>query len=336
MEADHERMKVLVTGGTGFIGSRMALHCHEQGDEVRVLARRRVRSDRPGIRELDAAGIAIIEGSVTDPASVEPACRGIDVVYHLAAAHNESHVPEDYFRQVNVHGTANVLAAARAAGVKRFVHASTAGVYGPGQDGVIRDTCPLSPNNAYTRSKLEAEALVREAGRELPCVILRLSETYGPADGRLLKLFKGLARGRYLHVGRGDNLHHPIYVADLVRALRLAGEHPAAPDRTWLVAGPRALTTREMVASICRALQRPEPRLRVPLAPLHLAARALETVCPPLGIRPPLHRRRLDFFVKNFQFVADDVRSVLGFTPWIDFDEGAAHTAAWYRQMNLL
>lgn len=313
----------------------MALHCRRQGDDVRVLARR-PNTNRPGILELQAERIEIIEGSVANTELLAAACRNVDVVYHLAAAHNESHVPDDYFRAINVHGTQNLLRAAQAAGVGRFVHASTVGVYGPGDDGVIRDTSPISPSNVYTRSKLEGEAIVRAAFDALPCVILRLSETYGPADGRLLKLFKGIERGRYLHVGSGDNLHHPIYVEDLVRALRLAGTHPAAPGRTWVVAGPQAITTREMVRSICRALKKPEPRLSVPLAPLQLTAVAMEAVLPRLGLRPPLHRRRLDFFVKSFHFVSDEIRSVLGFAPQVDFDEGAFQTALWYRQMNLL
>src|SRR5690606_19460833 len=115
-----------------------------------------------------------------------------------------------------------------------------------------------------------------------------------------------------------------------------AGTHPPAPGRPWVVAAPQAITTREVVRSICRALKKPEPRLSVPLAPLQLTAVAMQDVLPRLGLRPPLHRRRLDFFVKSSHVVSDEIRSVLGLGAVGEFDEGPFQGALWDGQRSLL
>src|SRR5690606_32189187 len=118
-------MKILITGGTGFIGSRLALKCLQHGHKVRTLALERCGLEETNAREIAAAGAEVIIGSVTDPPTVEQACRGIEVVFHLAAAQHETSVPDNHYHEVNVTGTRNVLQAALNRGVQRVVHAST-------------------------------------------------------------------------------------------------------------------------------------------------------------------------------------------------------------------
>jgi nucleoside-diphosphate-sugar epimerase len=328
---------VLISGGTGFIGSRLALRCVDEGEGVRVLAQRNTPAERENADELTARGIEIVEGSIVDSESVSRACGGgIDVVYHLAAAQHEMNVPDRHFYQVNVEGTRNLLTAAVDAGVERFVHGSTIGVYGSPADGPVSEDTPLQPDNIYGKSKLDGEEVVRSFFDRMPIAVARISESYGPGDRRLAKLFKGLAKNRFVMIGPGRNLHHLVYIDDLVDGLRLAASGNGAVGATFVLAGPKAISTREMVAAACRALDRRPPRLTLPLVPLMAAAVAMERTLRPLGIRPPLHPRRMNFFIKSFAFRGSEARERLGYKPAVDFEEGARRTAEWYRSKGFL
>ena len=105
-------MKVLITGATGFIGSRLTLRCLEQGQTVRVLGQNRNPAEEENVRLLRERGAEVVIASVTEPDSLVAAHDGIDVVYHLAAAQHEANVPDQHFWDVNVEGTRNMLDAA--------------------------------------------------------------------------------------------------------------------------------------------------------------------------------------------------------------------------------
>ncbi len=329
-------MTTLVTGGTGFIGSRLALDCAERGEEVRILAKINNANERSGHDELKKAGIELIDGDVCDPATAGDAMKGVKTLYHLAAAQHEANVDDAYFRRINVEGTRSILDAAVKEGVERVVHGSTIGVYGMADEGPVHDRTPLFPDNIYGVTKLEGEHLARSYADRLNIAIVRISETFGPGDYRLLKLFKGIKSKKFFMVGKGGNLHHPVYIDDLIDGLRRASVAKEAIGETVVVAGPHAVTTREMVDGISQALDVDGPKITVPLPALMGAAMVIETACRPVGIQPPLHRRRMNFFVKSFRFSGDGAREKLGFEPKITFAEGARRTATWYQDAGLL
>lgn len=328
--------RILITGGTGFIGSKLAFRCREAGEEVRVLAQRNTAAEQQNALALEQAGVEVADGSVTDRSALKRACEGVDTLYHLAAAQHEANVPDSHYFQVNVDGTRNVLDAAVESNVGRFVHGSTIGVYGFGKDGPVTNMSPLEPDNIYGVTKLAGEDVVRSYFDSIPVAIVRISETYGPGDRRLLKLFRALSAGRLVRIGPGRNLHHPVYIDDLVDGLRLAAGEAEAAGETFVLAGPAALTTDDMIDSISRAIGHEPPKLRLPLWPLMATATVLESILKPLGIQPPLHRRRMNFFVKSFEFDGSAAERAIGYNPSIQFPEGAERTAAWYRSANLL
>ena len=327
---------VLITGGTGFIGSRLALRCRAAGTGVRVLAPVRNPVEQQRADELGEAGVEVVAGSVTDAAIVREACAGVTTLYHLAAAQHEANVPDRYYHEINVEGTRCVLQGALEAGVQRVVHGSTIGVYGVGRNGPVGDASPLEPDNIYGITKLEGETVAREFMQRLPVVIVRISETYGPGDRRLLKLFRGIQRGRFAMIGPGRNMHHPVYVDDLLDGLEQAAATTTLPEESMVLAGPNPVTSAEMIADIAKAIGRPQPRLRVPLMPLLAVAAILEGALRPVGIQPPLHRRRMNFFIKSFRFTCAAARATIGYAPKVPFAEGAVRTAAWYRAQGLL
>jgi nucleoside-diphosphate-sugar epimerase len=328
--------KVLVTGATGFIGSRLALRAHQQGLDVLATGRAELRVEAERLQELRAAGVRVEPGMLQDLDLVERLLQGRDTVIHLAAAQHEAEMPESYFRAVNVDAVRTLLAACRNHGVRRFVYGSTIGVYGEASESLLDEDSPVRPENIYTSTKLEAESLVRAHSGDFETCIVRIAETYGPGDQRLLKLFRSIARGHFFMIGSGNNRRQCIHVDDLARGLLLAAQHPAAAGETFVFAGGEIMTTHEMVRRIASVLERKPPRLQLPMWPFIAAAGVMETTLPPLHIAPPLHSRRLDFFRKSFVFSTARAESLLGFRPAIDFRTGAADTVSWYRARGML
>jgi nucleoside-diphosphate-sugar epimerase len=214
------------------------------------------------------------------------------------------------------------------------VQCSTVGVHGDVQHPPANEDAPLRPGDIYQWTKLEGESIARQtaarAGIEL--VIARPSGIYGPGDRRLLKLFRGVARGRFLMLGKGDIFYHLTYIDDLVEGFRLCGEAPAAAGRTYILAGGEVTTLKELVRRIAAAAGVKPPARSFPVWPVWLAGAACEAVCAPLRIEPPLYRRRVDFFTKSRAFDISRARGELGYAPGVGLDEGIQKTLAWYRE----
>ena len=329
-------MKITITGGTGFIGSRLALRSREMGHDVTILGQVNTPAEEDNLKELESDNIRVLIGAVTDREKTREAVADADIVFHLAAAQHEANVPDQHFREVNVEGTRQLIDASIDSGVKRFVYGSTIGVYGSALDGQIDEQSTQNPDNIYGVTKAEAERLVQKYADKIPVTIIRISETYGPGDRRLLKLFKAIEKRVFFMIGDGLNKHQLIYVDDLIDGLYIAASSDNAIGETFVLAGREVLTTNEMARAISNALDIPLRKFRAPLWFFMLVAIVLETLLKPLGIQPPLHRRRMDFFRKSFYFSRDKVIERLRFTPKTDFDDGAKQTAEWYRKNRLL
>jgi nucleoside-diphosphate-sugar epimerase len=322
-------VRVLVTGATGFTGGHLARALAARGDVVRVLVRDAARA-----RDLRDTGIEIVSGDLRDAAALEAAVRGVRVVYNIAAIYRQAGVSMDTYRAVNATAVRRVVEAAARAGARRVVHCSTVGVHGDVEHPPANEDAPLKPGDAYQETKLEGERLAREAGERLDIevVLVRPSGIYGPGDRRLLKLFRGVARGFFPILGRGEIYYHLTYIDDLVEGFRLCGEHPAAAGRTYILAGGEVTTLKELVARIARVAGVRPPRVHLPVWPFWIAGAALEAVCVPLGLEPPLHRRRVDFYTKSRAFDISRARREIGYSPQVGLDEGIARTLAWYRE----
>ncbi len=329
-------MKVFITGGTGFIGSRLAIASKQQGHTVELLGQTNTQAELENTQLLEKLGIKTTLGSVLEKEKLTELTQGCDIVFHLAAAQHEVNVPDEHFYKVNVEGTRNMLEASVQGGVKRFIHGSTIGVYGSAMEGSLDENTPLRPNNIYGVTKHEGEQLALSFNERLPVSVVRISETYGPGDRRLLKLFKAIQKNVFFVIGKGDNKHQLIYVDDLIEGMYLAATDPKAIGQVFVLAGKEVLTTREMVDTVADCLGARVPKLHAPMPPFLTAAVLLEMTLCPLGIQPPLHRRRLDFFRKSFFFSLEKPATVLGFSLKTDFRNGVAQTAAWYTENGLL
>jgi nucleoside-diphosphate-sugar epimerase len=328
---------VLVTGATGFTGGHLAATLARRGEAVRALVRpkSRTRFDRS---PLPGLGVQAVEGDLGDPASVQRAADGVDVVYHIAATYREAGQPDSAYRAINVEGTRNLLEAARAGGARRLVHCSTGGVHGHIARPPATEDAPFNPGDVYQETKLEAEQRARQFGRDIgfDVVVARPIGIYGPGDTRFLKMFRGLARGRFPMLGSGRAFYHLTYIDDLVEGFRLCGTVPGAKGRTYILAGPRYTTLEDLVAMVATELRVKPPRVHWPVWPFWTAGLLCEMICVPLRIEPPLYRRRVDFYTKSRAFDTTRARTELGFAPKVDLEEGIHRTAQWYREQNLL
>lgn len=319
-------MRVLVTGATGFTGGHLARALAAGGDDVRAL----VRTADAGLAE---AGITTIAGDLRDPAAVRNAAAGVEVIYHIAAIYRQAGLRDETYRAVNAAAVRTVVEAAAAAGARRVVHCSTVGVHGDIEHPPASETAPLKPGDIYQVTKLEGEAIARAAAEDtgVEVVIARPTGIYGPGDRRLLKLFRGVARGRFPLLGDGRIFYHLTYIDDLIAGFRLCATVPAAAGRTYILAGPEVPTLNELVGIVADAAGVAPPRLHLPVWPFWIAGAVCEAACAPLGIEPPLYRRRVDFFTKSRAFDISRARAELGYAPAIGLRDGVARTLAWYR-----
>ena len=321
-------MHLFVTGVTGFIGSHFVEAALAAGHTVTGLYRSESNGNREVVAILRERGANLVRGDILQPDTYVHALQDVDCVCHFAAAFREGGAGESYFDRVNVEGTAHVVRTAAGRGVRRFVHCSTAGVYGQRVPGVIDESAPLQAWNEYERSKLAAEEVVRAAAPAMEYVILRPTAVYGPRDQRLRKLFRAVARGRFPLFGRGEGRRHMIYVTDLAQAFLCACTTQNGANQELIVAGPRATALRDLLDTLARAAQRRAFGPRLPLKPMLLVAAAVEDVCAKLKVPPPIYRRRMDFYLNDAAFDSTRAQHLLGWRPLVDLEEGFAATLA--------
>ena len=322
-------MRVLVTGATGFTGGHLSRGLKARGRDVVALVRDETRAG-----SLKGDGIILATGDIRDAAAVERAAQRVEVIYHVAAIYRQAGLREDEYRAVNARAVGTVIEAASRAGVKRVVHCSTVGVHGDVERPPANEDAPLKPGDIYQVTKLEGERVAREAGARagVEVVIARPTGIYGPGDRRLLKLFRGVARRRFLVLGSGEIFYHLTYIDDLVEGFRLCGEVPAAAGRTYILAGGEVTTLNDLIRIVAEVAGVQPPTLHLPVLPVWVAGAACELICAPFGIEPLLYRRRVDFFTKSRAFDIARARGELGYAPKVSLREGIRRTLDWYRR----
>lgn len=324
--------RVLVTGATGFTGGVLARRLRARGRCVRVLVR-----DLRRAAPLEEEGFELAQGDLVDDEAVGRGVSGCRRIYHVAAVFRTAAHPNTYYHRVNAGGVESVLAAARKHGVDRTVIVSTAGVHGGVERIPSDERAPYRPGDVYQESKLAGERIALTAiASGQPVTVVRPTGIYGPGDQRFLKLFREIYRGRFRMFGSGDVMYHMSHVDDVAQGIALCGEHPAAEGEVFLIGGDEYCTLNELVGKIAAALEVDPPRGRLPLWPLLAAARVCESVCVPLGIEPPLHTRRCEFFIKPRAFTSEKAKRLIGFAPERSLERGLCETARWYLERGLL
>jgi uncharacterized protein YbjT (DUF2867 family) len=247
---------ILVTGGTGFVGQHVVHELRAREQNVRALVRERRRG-----MKLEAWGVALAEGDMTDAESLRRAVAGCEAVVHLVAIRQGA---KEQFRRIMEQGTRDLIEAAKSADVGRFILMSALGT-GP-------DTKDLVP---YYGAKWEMEVTVRESGLEH--VIFRPSFVFG-RDGGILPTFKRLARLTPVTpiIGSGEPRIQPIWVEDVAAYFGEAVDKPEAANRTFELGGPDVVTWNELWDRLKRALGIRRPSMHVPVGLMRMNALVTE------------------------------------------------------------
>ncbi len=319
----------LVTGGTGFLGSELIRQLREKHIAVRALV-------RPGANTetLKTLGVELAEGDLRDIESLRRATNGIYGVYHIGAIFRQAEFGESVFFDINVDGTRKLLDASIESGVKRFVHCSTGGVLGNVQNPPGNENTPYNPGDMYQRSKVEGEKLALEYFRtgKIRGVVIRPAMIYGPGDTRNLKMFRMVARGTFFYVGKGNTPVHFVDVRDVAKAFILAMEHEEQSGGIYHIPGESSVPLKNVVEIISKRLGVSEPWLHIPVLPMQLLGSLCEVVCRPLGVKPPLYRRRVDFFTKTRHFDGSRAEKELGYHPSKHLEQEVTEITDWYRE----
>lgn len=321
--------KVLITGATGFTGKVLSHKLAAAGAQIKAIAR-----PNSNLGELSSLDIQWFRGEVFDPETIRQATEDVEYIFHVAAAFREEKGHDEGYRKVHLHSTQLLAQAALGQPqFKCFVHVSTVGVHGhiPGDD-VADENYPFSPGDGYQRTKLEGEQWLAAwaADKDFPYTIIRPTPIFGPGDGRLLKFFKMVNKGYILMLGKGKGLYHLVHVDDLTEIFLLAAVSPQARSEVFIAANEEPISIIDMGKSIAKALGKDIRVIRLPIGPFFLAADICKALCTPLGIQPPLYRRRVAFYTKDRKFSIAKLKNVLGYTPRYTNASGLEETAQWY------
>ncbi len=308
--------KVLVTGGSGFIGSRLVRRLLSRGIDVTILDL--------VVREEFAS--RTVQGDVADPVAVRRAMQGVDLVLNLAAQHRDDVFPIELYYQTNVEGMRVLCEGMDEAGVRRMMFTSSVAIYGfDTQDG--DENTPPAPANHYGKSKLEAERvleawLARGGGRS--AAIMRPCAVFGPSNrGNIFNLFRQVMSGRFLMVGDGRNRKSMAFVENVVEAILFMMDRPGTEVVNY--ADKPDLPMNELVALICRFGRRRAPRVRLPKWAGMAAGRALDVVARLTRRNFPLSAVRITKFCATSVVNADRIRR-LGFVPPRTLADGIKET----------
>ena len=323
--------RILVTGGTGFLGSHLVDRLVELNRSVRILARpssslenidRHVRSD----------GVEIVRGDLTEPDALRRACQDVDTIFHAAAAVDFS-LSKEIFEEVNIKALKSLIGIANDGGVGRFVHISSIGFYG-WNSRPIDENVEQHPSNVYEATKLAGEEIVMNAYRKygLPVSIIEPSFIYGPrARIGVQELFWYVRKGWLPLIDGGRHRLNMVYVSDVVDALILASEKNEAIGERFVIGHDESPTYREIMEVVAEVLEVTPPRWSVPYVAVKPVATFIQKCVEMLGLRWFHFADYLDYTIQDGVLDIGKAKRVLGYHPKIDLAEGMRKTVAWYR-----
>jgi nucleoside-diphosphate-sugar epimerase len=321
--------KVLVTGGTGFVGSHLVDRLVERGRKVRCLVR-----ESSDLKYLKDPRLEFVYGGLDESTNWDEALEGVSTIYHVAGL-TFARRKQDYFK-VNHRGTEAVVGAAlkRRDRIKKFVQISSLAAIGPGRDGeVVNEETPPHPITAYGRSKLMGEEAVKAVGDLLPVTIVRPPAVYGPRDYALYELFKSIARGLSPTIGRYDKRVSLVHAHDLADGIILAGESEASTGRAYFISSEEVYSVQRLTDLLAKIFERRVRSIALPRSLAYGVAIAAEASAALFGKPPVINRDKVrDLSQVSWGCSIERAKRELGYSQRVPLEEGLRGTIDWYRQ----
>jgi len=294
-------VRVAVTGASGFIGAALVERHRLQGDAVRVLS----RSTRRWPEGVEVHVADLTDAGTDAQRTLQRFAAGADALYHCAGEYRD----EGRMEALHCGGTERLLAAAKGR-IGRWVQLSSVGAYGPRRDGIVTEDTPPAPRGLYETTKTRADDLVLEAAAagHLDATLLRPSIVFGPRmpNQSLFQLINALDRGRFFFIGPQGASANYVSVEGVVEALLLCCTRVEARGRVYNLSDGCSLES--FIGSICVALGKPVPRLRLPGMPVRMMAGLLQAV-PGFPLTVP----RVDALTTRSRYSIERIQSELGY-----------------------
>ncbi|MFN8439898.1 MAG: NAD-dependent epimerase/dehydratase family protein [Caldilineaceae bacterium] len=325
-------MNALVTGATGFLGDALARRLQQTGWQVTGLGR------NPTVgKELSDRGIRFIQADLRDRQAIIKACADQEIVFHCGAAVG-TWGDSQYFYDVNVGGTDNIVAGCQLSGTRRLIYVSTPSIYFSTQDRFnVKEDDPLpSPINIYAATKLTAERVIARAHRDgLPVISIRPRAIFGPGDTTIFpRILTALQSGRLPRIGDGKNVQDLSYIDNVVDALLLCAASPAFTlGRTYNISNGQPTRIWEVIDRLCRELSLPMPTRKVPLVLPFALASLLELSYKLLRIsqEPPITRYSISMLARSMTLDISSARRDLGYVPKVSVEDGIERFIGWWK-----
>ena len=321
-------MKVaLVTGGTGFVGSHLVDALLARGWKVRCTVRR-----TSNLRWLQGKNIEKTETDLRSGESLDRACEGADVVFHVAGVLT---APSwEKYREGNWLASKNMVEAAVRANVRRFLHVSTLAVAGPSADGTpLEESMQPRPISLYGKSKWKGEQEVRSHAEEIAVTVVRPPVVYGPRDPGLLQMYQGLAKGVRLSVG-GRKHVSIVNVRDLVEGMVAAAESKEAEGGVYYLCNEDSWTQEDLMGLVLKVLGR-KRSFRISLTDGFVrAVGGLAEWIPGTGMFT--RDKALEMTQKYWVCTPARARRDFDFRTAVSPEAGMREAVAWYRENGLL
>ncbi len=333
--------KVLVTGANGFIGQHLVKKLIQNGYLVHGLVMPNTSLGELAL--LDNKSLKIVRGNLTDYGSLLNATKDVNIVIHLAGIVNHVNVSDNFYWNVNVKGTENLLKACieNKLDIKRFVYCSSVSVYGSSSDlnnTIIDETHTGKDQKIYGKTKYESELVSHKYcdNYKIPLTIIRAGRVYGEGDYSLGLYFKLIKKRFFFNIGNCDIYIMPVYVGDLVDAFILALENPKAIRNMYIITGEDIITKREFVNIIAKSLNVNLINLVLPkwlvIPPIYL----IEKLFLLFTTNTPLSREKLEFFLTSRRYDISKAKKELGYKPQVGIKEGIRRTIEWYKKRRLI
>lgn len=318
-------MKILVTGGTGFLGSHLATELLARSHEVTLLGR-----DFAVVQPQLAAGAQPLAVDLRDRAAVIAACAGQDLVYHVGALSTAWGRWRDFY-QTNVEGTRAVVDGSLQHEVRRLIYVSSPSVIFDGRDHHAIDESTPYPrhfSSAYATTKKVGEELVNAAQQQgLPTVILRPKAIFGPGDRALLpRLIERARQERLPQIGSGHNLVDLTYVDNVVHALVLAAQADAAVGKTYFITNGEHCPLWPTIRTVLTRLHLATKLRTLPVGAALLIARLLELNAQRTGREPLLTRYTVGILARTQTYDIRAAQRDLGYQPLVSVADGLERT----------
>lgn len=310
-------MNILITGGSGFIGTRLVENLLADGHSVRIYDK---------VKSKKYPDLTIL-GDVRDADALTEACKGVDMIYNLAAEHVDNVTPLSLYDEVNVGGAENVVAAATANGINRIIFTSSVAIYGLDK-GECDETFKPDPFNEYGRSKLKAEQVFlkwQEEDKNRTLIMLRPSAVFGETNrGNIYNLLKQVHSGKFIMIGKGENKKSIGYVGNIAAFLAFLAENKSGLE-IYNFSDKPDMTARQMVDFIQKTLGREKKIPSVPFAVGMAGGYLFDLLSLITGKKFTVSSIRIKKFTADTAINTDRLQNS-GFQPPFSFEEGLSRT----------